>query len=55
MYVGVDVHKNVCRAAIVDEEGEVADEFMFKNSSQGIEDFAVKLKAFREKVLVAVE
>lgn len=45
----------VCRAAIIDEEGEVADEFMFKNSSQGIEDFTLKLKAFRQKVLVAVE
>jgi transposase len=55
MYVGVDVHKKVCRAAIVDEEGEVVDEFSFRNSSQGIEVFTVRLEAFRTKVLVAVE
>jgi transposase len=55
MYVGVDVHKKACRAAIVDEEGEVVDEFMFRNSSARIEDFMVKLEAFKKEVLVAVE
>lgn len=55
MYVGVDVHKKVCRAAIVDDDSEVVDKFMFKNSLQGIEGFTVMLEAFRTKVLVAVE
>lgn len=55
MYVGVDVHKNVCRAAVVNDEGEVVDEFSFMNSKGGIEDFMMKLEAFRDSVLVAVE
>lgn len=55
MYVGVDVHKKVCGTAIVDDDGEVVDEFLFRNSSQGIEGFMVKLEVFRKKILVAVE
>lgn len=55
IYVGVDVHKKVCRAAVVDDEGELIDEFSFKNCSRGIEVFMVNLEAFRAKVLVAVE
>jgi len=37
MYVGVDVHKRVCRAAMVNDEGELVDEFSFTNSKRGIE------------------
>jgi len=55
MYVGVDVHKKVCRAAVVDDEGELVDEFPFGNSSRGIEDFVMKIEAFGGKSLVAVE
>ena len=40
MCIGVDVHKRVCRAAMVNDEGEVMDEFSFKNSPPGIDDFA---------------
>lgn len=55
MYVGVDVHKNVCRAAVVSDEGELVDEFTFRNSGGGIEDFMMRIEAFRDRVLVAVE
>jgi transposase len=55
MYVGVDVHKRVCRAAMANDEGELVDEFSFMNSKRGIEDFMMKLEAFKERVLVAVE
>jgi transposase len=55
MYVGVDIHKKVCRAAIVDYEGELAEEFSFTNSKKGIEDLMMKLEQFRDDVLVAVE
>jgi transposase len=55
MYVGVDVHKKVCRAAIVNDEGELVDEFSFINSKKGVEDFMMKIEAFRDEVLVAVE
>jgi len=55
MYVGVDVHKRVCRAAVVNDEGELVDEFSFRNCPRGIDDFLMRIEAFRDKVLVAVE
>jgi len=55
MYVGVDVHKRVCRAAMVNGEGEMVDEFSFRNSKRGIEDFMMKIEAFKDRMLVAVE
>lgn len=55
MYVGVDVHKRVCRAAMVNDKGELVDEFSFMNSKRGIGDFMMKLEVFRDRVLVAVE
>jgi transposase len=55
MYVGVDVHKKVCRAAMVNDEGELVEEFSFINSKRGIEDFMMKIEAFGDRVLVAVE
>jgi len=55
MYVGVDVHKKVCRAAMMNDEGEMADEFSFKNSKRGIEEFVMKIELFRDTVQVAVE
>jgi len=55
MYVGVDVHKKVCRAAMANDEGELVEEFSFTNSKKGIEDFMMKIEAFGERVLVAVE
>ena len=55
MYVGVDVHKKVCRAAMMNDEGELVDEFSFRNSERGIEDFKMKVEPFRDEVLVVVE
>jgi len=55
MYVGVDVHKRVCRAAVVNDEGELVDEFSFRNSEKGIEDFMMKIEVFKDEALVAVE
>jgi len=42
-YVGIDVGKQRCRAAVMDREGSVIDEFTFTNNCQGIEDLASKL------------
>jgi len=39
----------------VDDEGELVDEFSFANSGRGIEDFMMKIEAFRDEALVAVE
>jgi len=55
MYVGVDVHKKVYRATMVNEEGELVDEFSFRNSKRGIEDFMMKIEVFKDEALVAVE
>jgi transposase len=45
IYVGVDVHKRVCRGAMVNYEDVLVDEF----------SFMMKIEAFRYEVLVAVK
>ena len=54
-YVGIDVHKKMCQAAIIDEEGELLDEIRFRNTIEGIEDFALKLTTYRDEVKAVVE
>ncbi|MGC8998190.1 MAG: hypothetical protein ACP5JW_02125 [Candidatus Bathyarchaeia archaeon] len=45
VYVGVDVHKRVCRAAIVNDERELVGKFSFRNSRKGVEDFMMKIES----------
>jgi len=54
-YVGIDIHKKMCQAAIIDDEGELLDEIRFRNDVEGIEDFAMKLTTFRDEVKAVVE
>ena len=42
-YVGVDIGKWKCRAAVMNPEGVLIDEFTFNNDHQGIEDLASRL------------
>jgi transposase len=42
-YVGIDVGKQRCRAAVMDQGGFIINEFNFTNNYQGIEDLASKL------------
>ena len=42
-YVGVDISKRKCRAAFIDEDGEIVDEFSFSNDFDGIERFVSQL------------
>ena len=42
-YVGVDIGKWRCRAAVMDPEGTVIDEFAFNNDAEGILDLASRL------------
>jgi len=42
-YVGVDISKRKCRAAIVDEDGLLVDEFSFRNDFVGISRFLSRL------------
>jgi transposase len=43
MYVGVDVSKRKCRAAVVDGDGVLVDEFSFSNDFEGIKRFVSRL------------
>lgn len=43
MYVGVDVGKSKCRAAMVSQEGKITREFDFQNDSEGISRLASML------------
>jgi len=43
MYVGVDVGKSKCRAAMMNQEGKITTEFSFKNDSEGISRLASML------------
>ena len=45
---GVDVLKKVCRAVVLNE-GELVDEFSFRNSKRRIEDFMMKIEVFKDK------
>jgi len=39
-YVGIDVHKKMCQAAVLDEDGELLDQIRFLNEKKEIKDFA---------------
>jgi len=39
MYVGLDVHKNVCYGTVMDEKGKVAKQAKFTNDLEGVEAF----------------
>ena len=54
-YVGIDVHKKMCQVAILDGNGKLLDETRFTNTSEGIEEFALKLTGFNDEVRAVVE
>jgi len=54
-YVGIDVHKKMCQAAVLDDEGELLDQIRFLNKKEEIKDFAFKLLTFRDDVKAVVE
>ena len=39
MYVGLDVHKNVCYGTVMDEKGKVAKQTKFTNDPEGVKAF----------------
>jgi len=51
MYVGLDVHKNVCYGTVMDEKGKVAKQARFTNDLEGVEVFMEGL----DEALVAME
>ena len=42
-FVGVDIGKTKCRAAIMDPGGAILEEFTFTNNHEGIEGLASRL------------
>jgi len=54
-YVGIDVHKKYCQAAVLDDEGELLDQIRFLNKKEDIKEFAMKLTTFRDDVKAVVE
>jgi transposase len=54
-YVGIDVHKRMCQAAVLDEDGAILDELRFPNDAEGIEGFADKLASLRDGAKAVVE
>ena len=53
--VGIDVHKKMCQAAVLDEDGSILDELRFPNSPEGTEEFAGKLTSLHDEVRAVVE
>ena len=51
-YIGVDVGKNRCQACIMDEEGEILDEFPFTNTWEGIQALLEKTGDTKSKAVV---
>ena len=54
-YVGIDVHKKMCQAAVLDEDGTLIDETRFANTPEGIEEYATKLTSYSDDVKAVVE
>jgi len=54
-YVGIDVHKKHCQAAVLDDDGELVDQARFLNKKKDIKEFAFKLLTFRDDVKAVVE
>lgn len=54
-YGGIDIHKKMCQAAIINDDGTPLDEIRFRNTIEGIEDFALKLTTYQDKVKAVVE
>lgn len=54
-YVGIDVHKKMCQAAVLDEDGELLDQIRFGNKKEEIKEFALKLTTFHDDVKAVVE
>ncbi len=53
IYIGLDVHKNLCYATFVDERGEVVDRRKFPNTREGVSRFVSELSSADSVVMEA--
>jgi transposase len=55
VYVGIDVHKKYCQAAMMNEQGQITRELRFDNTTKGASDLVSLAKSVDLNVKAAVE
>jgi len=55
VYVGIDVHKHYCQAALMSEQGEIAHELRFNNTTQGASSLVDLAKTVHPHIKAVVE
>jgi transposase len=55
VYVGIDVHKKYCQAALMDDNGHVVKELRFDNTSQGTSSLVTLARSIDPQVQAVVE
>jgi transposase len=55
VYVGIDVHKHYCQAALMDNNGHIVKELRFDNTSQGTTTLVTLAKSIDPQVQAVVE
>jgi transposase len=55
VYVGIDVHKHYCQAALMDDNGHIVKELRFDNTSQGTTNLVTLARSIDPQVNAVVE
>ena len=55
VYVGIDVHKKYCQAALMNDNGRVLQELRFDNTSEGATSLVTLAKSVDPHVKAVVE
>jgi transposase len=55
VYVGIDVHKKYCQAALMNDNGRIVQELRFDNNAEGTTSLANLVKAADPHVKAVVE
>jgi transposase len=55
VYVGIDVHKKYCQAALMNDNGRIVQELRFDNNSEGATSLANLAKAVDPQIKAVVE
>jgi transposase len=55
VYVGIDVHKKYCQAALMDNDGQLVKELRFDNTSQGTSSLVTLAKSIDPQVQAVME
>jgi len=55
VYVGIDVHKHYCQAALMSEQGQVTHELKFENTTKGASDLLTLAKSVDPQIKAVLE